>query len=217
MHHETSLSPSPAVPHSPRPSLPIPGRPPPSPAVLTLTLPSPTVPGHPHSSPAVPHSPRPSSPFPSRPPPSPTVPHSPYLLPCTNMSHPVGPAVLPKDGRPPLRAPRTDYSQPSRTPANTAFGTQTRPRVGGEHAVRTNTFHRSSLYFTHGMHSPCRGRRANLQSAHSSDITKSRGGTVPDSTPVQSFHSSKVPPRKLLLPQLFRWIPANVSTGNNLV
>jgi len=84
LHHETSLSPSPAVPHRPYPF------------------------------PAVPNRPRPSSPIPCCPPPSPTVPHSPYLLPCTNMSHPVGPAVLPKDGRPPLKAPRTDYSQPSR-------------------------------------------------------------------------------------------------------
>ena len=76
--------------------------------------PSPVVPHRPHPYPAVPYRPRPSSPLPCRPPPSPTVPHSPYLLPSTNMSHPVGPAVLPKDGSPPLRAPRTDYSQPSR-------------------------------------------------------------------------------------------------------
>jgi len=30
------------------------------------------------------------------------------------MSHPVGPTVLPKDGGPALKAPRTDYSSPSR-------------------------------------------------------------------------------------------------------
>ena len=38
------------------------------------------------------------------------VPGRPSPLPCTNMSHPVGPAVLPKDGRPALRADKTDYS-----------------------------------------------------------------------------------------------------------
>jgi len=45
-----------------------------------------------------------------RPRPSLTVPRCPSPLLCANMSHPVGPAVLPKDGRPALRAPRTDYS-----------------------------------------------------------------------------------------------------------
>ena len=86
--------PCPAVPHSPPPSLPMPGRPPQSPAVLTHSGPSPTVPGCPDS--------------------SPTAPGSPSPLPCTNVSHPVGPAVLPKDGRPALRADGTDYCQPSR-------------------------------------------------------------------------------------------------------
>ena len=95
-----------------------------SPAVLTHARPSPIVPRRPHLSPAVPHSPLPSSPMPSRPPPSPTVlthhrpssivPGRPPPLPCTNMSHPVGPAVLPKDGRPSLRADGTVYSLPSR-------------------------------------------------------------------------------------------------------
>ena len=92
----------------------VPGRPPPSPAVLTHARPSPTVPGRPHPSPAVLNSPRPSSPIPGRPDSSPAVPSRPSPLSCTNMSHPVGPAVLPKDGRPALRVDGTDYSQPSR-------------------------------------------------------------------------------------------------------
>ena len=41
---------------------------------------------------------QPSSPVPGRP--LPSIP-----LPCTNMSHPVGPAVLPEDGGPALKAP----------------------------------------------------------------------------------------------------------------
>ena len=73
----------------------------------------------PRASPGVPHRP---SPFPAvlnRPLPStpiPGVPRRPSPLPCTNMSHPVGPAVLPKDGRPPFRAPRTDYSSTASRP-----------------------------------------------------------------------------------------------------
>ena len=107
----------------PRPSPTVPGRPPSSPAVLTHARPSPTVPcrphqcpavptvpGRPHPSPAVLNSPRPSSPISGRPDSSPAVSSRPSPLSCTNMSHPVGPAVLPKDGRPALTADGTDYS-----------------------------------------------------------------------------------------------------------
>ena len=83
----------------------VPGRPPPSPAVLTHARPSPIVPCHPHPPPAVLKSPRPSSHIPGRPDSSPAVPGCPSPLPCTNMSHPVGPAVLPKDGRPTASRP----------------------------------------------------------------------------------------------------------------
>ena len=98
-------------------------RPPPSPAVLTHTRPSPTVPHRPHLFPGVPGRPLPSLPILGRPRASPAVlthhrpssivPGRPSPLPCTNISHPVGPAVLPKDGRPALMADGTDYSLPS--------------------------------------------------------------------------------------------------------
>ena len=79
-------------------------------------MPSPAVPHRPPPSPTVPHRPRPSFTIPGRPRPSPAVlnrPRPSIPLPCTNMSHPVGPAVLPKDGRPALGRPgRTTDSRP---------------------------------------------------------------------------------------------------------
>ena len=97
--------PSPAVPHRPRPSFTIPGRPHPFPAVLNR--------------------PRPSIP-----------------LPRTNMSHPVGPAVLPKDGRPALGRPgRTTDSHPVPSKALSSPPAGPRRAPGRLGTLRVASFH----------------------------------------------------------------------------
>ena len=71
---------------------------------------------------------------------SPIVPRRLSPLPCTNLSHPLGSTVLPKDGCPALRAPRTDYSWQS-CPAR---GSWQSPRTVGNTALE---FHLVSSSF----------------------------------------------------------------------
>lgn len=93
--------------------------------------PFPTVSHRPHS-PHRPHRPHPcptvlNSLWPSYP--SAAVPSRPSPLPCTNISHRVGPAVLSKDGHPTLMTDGTDYSQPS----HPVWGSCHSPPDGWEH------------------------------------------------------------------------------------